>query len=118
MLVTILFYLTCTSFITFLLVVFLVPSYFQSHLFVLGVTTFIKKGKLLSFTSFVLLAAVCALNRSLMTLEDVLFPGLAKVADEYFTKRNRLVFVIGHQRSGTTNVHKAVSSLASCTTGT
>lgn len=57
-------------------------------------------------------------NRLLMVLEDFLFPDLLKIADEFFTQPNKLVFVTGHQRSGTTNVHKALSSLEGVTTGT
>jgi len=57
-------------------------------------------------------------NRFLMAIEDILFPGIDEYAKEVFTQPNKLVFILGHQRSGTTNVHKALSSINGVTTGT
>lgn len=98
--------------------VLLVPSVFNSHLFVEALLVFIKRRKFGKALGFVLFSMWIPVNRLLMAVEDVIFPGLKAVSEEYFTKRNKLVFITGHQRSGTTNVHKAVSSLKGVSTGT
>ncbi len=50
----------------------------------------------------VVLVGVALVNRVLMWLEDRLVPGLATVP------LDRIVFLLGHHRSGTTNLHKAL----------
>lgn len=106
------------AYICFALVVLLVPSVFNSHHFVDGLLVLIKRRKFGAALSFVLFSMWIPGNRLLMAVEDVIFPELKDVGEEYFTKRNKLVFITGHQRSGTTNVHKAVSSLKGVNTGT
>lgn len=56
--------------------------------------------------------AVSILNRSCMWLEDRLVPSLAEV------KFDRVVFILGHHRSGTTNLHKELRQHPDCTAGT
>lgn len=118
MLTTVLNNFFTLTFICFLLVVFMVPSVFNSHLFVQGLKVFIKQRKFGLAIQYCIFSLMAPVNRTLMMIEDVMFPGLKTIADEYFTQRNKLVFVTGHQRSGTTNVHKAVSSLDGVITGT
>eukprot|EP00658_Telonema_sp_P-2_P023465 TRINITY_DN19404_c0_g1_i7.p1 TRINITY_DN19404_c0_g1~~TRINITY_DN19404_c0_g1_i7.p1 ORF type:complete len:321 (+),score=71.09 TRINITY_DN19404_c0_g1_i7:280-1242(+) len=48
-----------------------------------------------------------------MKLDDLIWPRLSEEL-----KGRRMVWILGHQRSGTTNVHKAVASLPSVQTGT
>ena len=39
-----------------------------------------------------------------MMIEDYIFPGLKTIDKEFFMQPNKMVFVTGHARSGTTNV--------------
>ncbi len=62
-----------------------------------------------------LLIAVCgvaALNAALMWLEDRLVPGLTT------QPLDRVIFILGHHRSGTTNLHKALRPHPSLRCGT
>jgi hypothetical protein len=56
-------------------------------------------------------------NKFFMMIEDIIFPSLKEIHEEFFNHKNKVVFVTGHQRSATTNVHKAISSLPDVTTG-
>jgi hypothetical protein len=53
-----------------------------------------------------------------MWIEDFIFPSLEEIEKEFFTKPNRLVLVLGHPRSGTTNVQKSLCSLPNSINGT
>lgn len=85
MFMTLLFYSAILSFTSFMFVVFFVPSYFNTHMFVLALTTFIKAGKWTNVISMLSFSVVIVLNRSFMVIEDVLFPDLKRIADEFFT---------------------------------
>lgn len=43
-------------------------------------------------------------------VERICLPGLARIEQEFFNQPNRLVFVCGHPRSGTTNLQKSLVS--------
>jgi len=99
-------------------IVWFVPSVFNTKSYVMAMKILIAKGawkNVLSISAFTTLVCV---NRTLMALEDILFPSLKDIADEFFNHKNKICFVTGHQRSATTNVHKAISSLPDVTTGT
>jgi hypothetical protein len=57
------------------------------------------------------------MNRFFIIIEDFLFPSLKQVEHDLFNTPNRLVLIIGHGRSGTTNLHKGLSSLEGVATG-
>ena len=50
-------------------------------------------------------------------IEDWIFPSLKDIEREFFTQPNKLVFITGHARSGTTNLHHALSAIEGVTTG-
>jgi hypothetical protein len=63
------------------------------------------------------LAHLSFVNRLFIVIEDFLFPSLKQVEHDLFNTPNRVIFIIGHYRSGTTNLHKALSSLDGVATG-
>ena len=63
-------------------------------------------------------STLAALNRICIVIEDWLFPILHQIEHDLFSTPNRVIFILGHGRSGTTNVHKALSSLDGVATGT
>ncbi len=56
-------------------------------------------------------------NRFLIVLEDLVIPSLKQIEHDLFNTPNRVIFVFGHPRSGTTNIHKGLSSLDGVATG-
>jgi hypothetical protein len=64
-----------------------------------------------------LIGHLAFLNRLFIVIEDFLFPSLKQVEHDLFNTPNRLVLIIGHGRSGTTNLHKGLSSLEGVATG-
>lgn len=66
---------------------------------------------------FLLISLLSMVNRTLMCIEDILFRKLRTIEKEYFTKPGKIIFVLGHPRSGTTNLQKGVSSAEGCITG-
>lgn len=82
-------------------------------------TRALRCGRLLlgqgDVAGLMLLCVLClfsALNGLLMALEDLLVPGLASLPLE------RVIFILGHHRSGTTNLHKALRPHPNLRTGT
>lgn len=59
--------------------------------------------------AFVLCAPLLVSNLVLIELESLLMPGIASLErDQELEARASLIFVVGHQRSATTNVHEAL----------
>ena len=97
---------------------FAFPNTFQTSNFILGSKVLIKEREYKRFIIFIILGIfIHAPNRFLMMIEDIIFPGLKVIEADFFTKPNKVVFVTGHARSGTTNIHKSLSSLEGVITG-
>ena len=97
---------------------FAFPNTFQTSNFILGSKVLIKEREYSKFIIFMILGIfIQAPNRFLMMIEDIIFPGLKVIEADFFTKPNKVVFVTGHARSGTTNIHKSLSSLEGVITG-
>jgi hypothetical protein len=95
----------------FLFTVIFLPSVFHTKdvkkiVWIIG-----KEGKIGSVFAFAFVVVLSILNRTMVMVEDYLFPSLRRIEEEYFNKPNKIVFILGHPRSGTTNIHKAVSGL-------
>lgn len=73
--------------------------------------TFLKHGQFreLSFYSF--LTTISLINRFFMKIEDIFIPQLKK------TPLDNVVFILGHPRSGTTNLQKSLKQHPSCIAG-
>ena len=93
------------------------PEYFMTTNYVLAIKRLFKQGnyKRLALTLF--MSQLYQWNRFLINLEELLIPGLTKIEHDLFNTPNRVIFVFGHPRSGTTNIHKALSSLDGVATG-
>lgn len=52
-----------------------------------------------------------AANRICFAVEELLVPRLHEIETDLVNTAGRVIFVLGHARSGTTNVHKALCSL-------
>ena len=101
------------------LAIFAFPNTFQTSNFILGSKVLIKEREYKRFIIFIILGIFFnAPNRFFMMIEDIIFPGLKVIEADFFTKPNTVVFVTGHARSGTTNIHKSLSSLEGVITGT
>ena len=74
----------------------------------------IKTGQLLWLCIHLLVTPWAILNRTLIVLEEFLVPKLQRIDFEFFQTPNKLVFVLGHPRSGTTNTQKSLSSINDC----
>jgi len=99
------------------LVLFWVATFaFGGRLWYKGSSRLLMQGRVFDFLVYCALSCLAFVNQTLMALEDVVFRDLALT--DFSSESGKLVFILGHQRSGTTNVHKAVSSLQGCTTGT
>jgi hypothetical protein len=65
----------------------------------------------------VVISPLSFVNRFFICLEDWLVPSLKQIEHDLVNTPNRVIFVFGHPRSGTTNIHKGLSSLAGVATG-
>lgn len=82
----------------------------KSPLFVAISISLIRKRDYLNLLSFLLLSTFAALNRALIAIEEILLPQLSQISLE------NVVFILGHQRSGTTYLHKSLHSHPDITT--
>jgi len=71
----------------------------------LTVMALLQVGDLVGLAKFAMLSAVSGANHLFMPVEDSLLPGILE------TPLDQAVFIIGHQRSGTTHLHKALNSV-------
>ena len=94
------------------------PRVFRTDNWRQAVWIVLKQGKPLPILGILFLSVYALVTRTLCSLDYVLFPGLKQVEREFFERPGKLVFVLGHPRSGTTNIQNAISSLDNCFTGT
>ena len=100
------------------LAIFAFPNTFHTSNFILGSKVLIKDRAYSKFIIFLTFGIfISAPNRFFMMIEDIIFPRLKVIEKDFFTKPNKVVFVTGHARSGTTNIHKSLSSLEGVITG-
>ena len=104
--------------LTVLLICLFVPSVFRTSNWRKALWILLKQGKPLPFLGFLAVSVFSMITRTLCFLDTLLFPGLKDVEKEFFEQPGKLIFVLGHPRSGTTNIQNAISSIDNCFTGT
>lgn len=72
---------------------------------------FIRHKRFYDLYLFTLCTTVSYINRFFMMLEDFFMPQLQKIP------MDRVVFILGHPRSGTTNLQNALNTHPTCTSG-
>ena len=90
---------------------FFFRDYFRTHTIWYCVALMLRKRALGELAIFAITNLVFNVpSRTLYFLEDLLIPRLREIKVEYFENPGKVVFICGHARSGTTNLHKCLTS--------
>lgn len=77
----------------------------EMHLFLRMLLVFFRHRDFGGMLVFILMSVVAYLNRLLIVIEAFVWPAISEV------KFEKVVFILGHQRSGTTYLHKSLHQL-------
>ena len=77
----------------------------------------LKERKPAHLIKFAIMSLTFVTSRTLMVIEDFVFPGLKEIEKEWLDQPGKVIFVLGHPRSGTTNIQSALVSHPDCFSG-
>ena len=93
------------------------PSYFHTEPWLRLVTVLVKNKEWKQILGLIVSSIYTVAVRTFLVLDTLLFPGIKDVEKEFFEKPGKVIFVLGHPRSGTTNIHSALNSHPNCING-
>ena len=92
-------------------------DYFKTRNWWRSLVNILSQGKYNTLPLFIGLVPLGVLNKFFMNLEDIFLPSLNRLTHDFFEKPGKVVLVLGHPRSGTTNLQKSLMSLDFTTGG-
>jgi hypothetical protein len=93
------------------------PSYFHTEPWLRLVIVLVKNKEWKQILGLIVSSIYTVAVRTFLVLDTLLFPGIKDVEKEFFEKPGKLIFVLGHPRSGTTNIHSALITHPNCIHG-
>ena len=97
---------------------FVFRDYFRTHTIWYCIALMLRKRAFKELAIFVITNLVFNVpSRTLYYLEDLFIPKLKEIKAEYFQNPDKVVFICGHARSGTTNLHKCLTSRSNTVCG-
>jgi len=106
-----------TNVLVFFLLHFLGIYLITGSTFFVAIALVLKERDVKGFISLIIVSLLVMFARYGMMLDDLVFPSLKEMERQLTNGDDRIVFILGMPRSGTTSTHDAITSHEECTSG-